>query len=142
VTLLVGILLALVLLIIAGLHALWGLRIWWPATDERALALLSAGFAGRVKMPPPLACFAVAGALTGAASLTLSIIGILPFGTLLVPRILLGLAALVFLARGMAAYTAPWARLTPSQPFRSLDRRVYGPLCLAIGLGLLLLATD
>ena len=38
-------------------------------------------------------------------------------------------------ARGMAAYLAPWRRLTPKQPFATFDRTIYGPLCLAFGIG-------
>ena len=49
-------------------------------------------------------------------------------------------AALVFLARGIAGFTPAWRRLTPEQPFARLDVRYYSPLCLLIGLALLLLA--
>jgi len=49
------------------------------------------------------------------------------------------LAAIVFLVRGTLGYTDPWAARTPEEPFRSLDRKIYSPLCLAIGLGFLFL---
>ena len=54
---------------------------------------------------------------------------------------LAGLAvAFVFLARGIAGFTPAWRRLTPEQPFASLDVRYYSPLCLAIGSGFAALA--
>ena len=48
--------------------------------------------------------------------------------------------ALVFLGRGIAGFTPAWRRLTPEQPFATLDVRYYSPLCLAIGTGFAALA--
>jgi hypothetical protein len=54
---------------------------------------------------------------------------------------LLGFAAgAVFLGRGLAAYIPAWRRVTPEQPFARLDQIAYGPLCLALGAGFLLLS--
>ena len=53
---------------------------------------------------------------------------------------LVGIAlAVVFLARGIAGFTPWWTALTPEPNFRLNDRRVYTPLCLAIGLGFIAL---
>jgi len=43
--------------------------------------------------------------------------------------------AVVFLARGLLGYTKWWRQLTPEEPFASLDKKFYSPLCLWIGLG-------
>lgn len=57
---------AVVLTGVAGLHALWGAGAAWPASSRRQLA---DAVAGTEEMPPPGACFAVAGALLTAAAL-------------------------------------------------------------------------
>ncbi len=43
--------------------------------------------------------------------------------------------AAVFLFRGAIAYTSWWREKTPEQPFATFDVKVYGPLCLFIGVG-------
>jgi len=45
----------------------------------------------------------------------------------------------VFLGRGIATYV-PSPLAAAVEPFRTLDRRVYAPLCVALGGGFLLLA--
>lgn len=66
-----GIALSLILVVLAALHALWGVRIWWPADNEVRLARMVVGVADSVNMPTPLACFAVTTALPGVAFLIL-----------------------------------------------------------------------
>ena len=61
------------------------------------------------------------------------------WGESLLRQASVGLFALVFLVRGALAYTSFWRRLTPQEPFATLDRTRYGPLCLAIGLGFVVL---
>ena len=48
-------------------------------------------------------------------------------------------ATLVLLGRGLIAYAGFWRKMAPVEPFASNDRRFYGPLCLGLGLGLLLM---
>lgn len=115
---------------IAGLHALWGCGSSWPAADRRRLA---DAVAGTDDMPPPAACFAVAATLTAAAALVAGAGGA---GR----RVQLARAAVAagLLVRGGVGVTGclplltPW---TPSPAFVQLDRRRYGPLCLALGAG-------
>jgi hypothetical protein len=45
----------------------------------------------------------------------------------------------VFFGRGVATYVPPVFRYAEGTPFAGLNRRAYGPLCLAIALGLLIL---
>lgn len=131
-------LLAIPLLALAIAHLLWSVGIMWPIRDPALLARTVTGRPGPPRMPPKLlsfgvfllalvACviaFAVADPTSGGLGLTL--LGVL--------------AALGFFARGAVGFTAGWAARTPEQPFRSLDRKTYSPVCLAIGAGFLILA--
>ncbi len=125
---------ALILLALSVLHAAWGFGSTWPEKDSKALARRVAGFRGVDRMPRPAACFFVAAALAFAALVTLTAVGILPTSY---PHWLaltaLSAVAAVFTLRGVLAYTPQWRERTPEQPFASLDRRFYGPLCLIIG---------
>ncbi|MGR3491828.1 MAG: DUF3995 domain-containing protein [Shimia sp.] len=126
-------LVSLTLLLIAALHVLWALRIWWPIRDEAALARAAVGTKAVTKMPPPILTWPVAVALTAAA-----------FWPYLPDTWFksLGLAVLilVFIGRGLVAYTPFWANLSPEEPFRTNDRIFYGPLCLGIGVSFLIFA--
>ncbi len=126
---LTSVILSAVLAAIAGLHVLWGFGLWVPIRDEAALARAVIGFSGARRMPGAVPCGVVAVVLLTAAWLPWW-----PDGA----ERTLGLAAFagVFLARGVAAYVPSWRRLTPQEPFATLDRRWYGPLCLALGAGL------
>lgn len=128
---LLAVILTLVLAAIAALHAYWGFGGLWPGRDAADCARRTGGFRGARSMPGPAACFAVAAALAIAALIPIFLVG--RFGML---AALAGLAvALVFLGRGVAGFTPAWRRLTPEQPFASLDVRYYSPLCLIIGAG-------
>lgn len=125
-----GLILSCVLVPVAALHLLWGIGYWVPIQDEAALARAVVGAKGMVRMPGPVPCALVVVALlfavmclwwpaSGLRSWTVGAIGA------------------VFLARGAVAYTAFWRKLTPEQPFATLDMCCYAPLCLALGLGFL-----
>ncbi|MGR3466460.1 MAG: hypothetical protein ACU0CI_01160, partial [Shimia sp.] len=55
------------LLLIAALHALWALRIWWPIREEAALARAVVGTEGITRMPGPAWTWPVVAALIAAA---------------------------------------------------------------------------
>ncbi len=118
--------LALPILALSGLHLLWALGIWFPLRSEVALAHAATGFPSAATMPSPLLCALVAAVLLIGASL--------PFWPESPMRSLMiwGMAA-IFVGRGAVTYTAFWRRLTPVEPFATLDRRYYGPLCLILG---------
>ncbi|PPJ45813.1 DUF3995 domain-containing protein [Rhizobium sp. KAs_5_22] len=134
--------LAVVLLAIAVLHLAWAAGSTFPATSEGDLARMVAGFADRDHMPPRPASALVAGALGVVAYVALALGSVCgwPFWTWSLPAAGV-VVAFVFLARGVAAYVPAWRALVPQEPFASLDRRYYGPLCLVIGVGFTLLAT-
>jgi Protein of unknown function (DUF3995) len=129
----------IVLIAIALAHLLWSFGIMWPIRDRKLLAQTVVGTPGIERMPPfymsfgvfvltAIACiiaFAVADPTSGGPALT----------------VLALLAGLIFLVRGAVGYTAWWAARTPIEPFRSLDRKTYSPLCLILGVGFLFLVS-
>jgi hypothetical protein len=125
---------------IATLHAAWGFGSHWPCKSEEALFRTVGGTPGAKKMYPASACFAVAALLAGISAWPLFAVGLLSEAW---PRWLTLLAgggiATVFVARGVAGYVPAWRRLHSSEPFATLDRRVYAPLCSLIGAGFLLI---
>ena len=51
-------------------------------------------------------------------------------------------AALVFAGRGVAGYVPAWRARHPREPFASLDRHYYSPLCLLLAAGFVVLLAD
>jgi Protein of unknown function (DUF3995) len=118
---------ATVLAGLSALHLAWAAGSAWPA---RSRSELSAVMAGRSEVPSPVACVVVATGLAGAAGLVGGVGGDRP-----VARLARAALAAGFLVRGVAGLSGntrllvPW---TPAPRFVRLDRRYYGPLCLAI----------
>ena len=132
--------LAAVLLIVGVLHGLWGLRIWLPIGEELQLARAVVGARDIVSMPPPLQCFFVAAVLFGGTLGVLALAEIVTIPYLPIALVQGGMSVFsaVFLVRGLVGFTPFWARITPELPFRSLDRRVYSPLCILLGIGIVI----
>lgn len=125
------------LLSVSLAHFLWSIGRTWPIRNEKLLAQTVVGFRDIERMPPRLASLAVAVATLGAGILALALADHDSGG---LPLTLLGLPlGAIFLARGVLGYTAWWADKTPEPNFRLNDRRVYSPLCLALGAGFLFL---
>ncbi|MEO3997370.1 DUF3995 domain-containing protein [Mesorhizobium sp. CAU 1732] len=139
----VAVLLAFVLTGLAAIHVYWAMGGVWPGTDEKSCARAIAGFKGIDRMPGPGPSFFVAAILFATAVLALVSAGIvaLPLTDTIVSFAAFA-AALVFLGRGIAGFTPAWRRLTPEMPFASNDRRWYSPLCLLVGAGFTLLASQ
>ncbi|MBZ9893609.1 DUF3995 domain-containing protein [Mesorhizobium sp. B2-2-4] len=133
--------LSFVLLVITALHVYWGIGGIWPGKDAASCAHAVVGFRGVDEMPAPFACFAVAACLALATLWPMALEGVFaspfPGQGLAATALLIGL---VFLGRGIAGFTPRWRRLAPEQPFARLDRSLYSPLCLLIGLGFAVLA--
>lgn len=114
-------------------HFVWSMGRTWPIRNEKLLAQTVVGFKDIERMPPRLASLAVSIATFAAGVYALALADHDSGGVWLD---LGGLAlAAVFLARGIVGYTRWWTTLTPEPNFRLNDRRVYSPLCLALGLG-------
>ena len=125
------------LLTLSMAHFLWALGGTWPIREEKLLAQTVVGTAGVTHMPPRLVSLGVALLTIGAGILALALADHTSGGTILS---ILGLpAAAIFLYRGILGYTARWIAKTPEPNFRLNDRRVYSPLCLAIGIGFIVL---
>ncbi len=120
-----------IVVVISGLHFAWAAKIWWPIADEKQLVRTVAGFPNVDRMPPTAASLFVALALCCVALLLLAEI-LQPAPHKMVSFALLG-AGLVFLGRGVIGFTPFWWRITPEQPFRTLDLKYFSPLCVALG---------
>ena len=113
---------------VGGLHVLWGLGAAWPAPDRARLAEL---VAGTDQVPESAACFVVGGGLAAAGALVAG-----AGGQRWPVRLARAGIAAGLLVRGLTGVTGqtrllvPW---TPSAEFQRLDRRRYGPFCLALG---------
>lgn len=138
---LIASLLTFVLGIAAMTHFHWASGGHWPAGNEKQLARAAVGLRDIDRMPPRASSAAVGVGLTVAALLPQMLVG----GTLsgLLPDVavrgLTWLVVAVFALRGIAGYTPPWRARFCAEPFASLDRRYYSPLCLAAAAGFLLL---
>jgi len=118
---------------LAGLHVAWGRGSSFPFHDVDEL---TNAVAGRRTLPPPRACFAVAGALTVASSFVADV----PRLPRPVQRIGVTGVAVVLATRGGLGVAGRTDVLSPgsvSARFRRLDRRLYAPLCLALAAGAL-----
>jgi hypothetical protein len=91
---------------VAGLHALWGAAVAWPAASDRRQ--LADAVAGTEEMPLPGACFAVAGALLAAAVLVAG-----AGGQRRPVRLARAGVAVGLLARGVAGVTGATGLLVP-----------------------------
>ena len=136
-SMLIASLMFVALLAVSFAHFLWSIGRSWPIRDEKLLAQTVVGFEGIERMPPKLASFAVALATLAAALIAAALADPDSGGAGLT---LLGVPfAAVFLARGIVGYTPWFIAKTPHPNFRLNDRRVYSPLCLALGVGFVVL---
>ena len=122
---------------VAFAHYLWAFGNTWPIRNEALLAQTVVGRPGITKMPNRFVTFVDATALIVFGIVALSLADPVAGGVgLTVLGILL---ALVFIARGVLGYTPGWRAQFPTEPFASLDRKNYSPLCFWIGAGFLIL---
>lgn len=130
--------LAATLFALAGVHLYWAFGGRWPGHDEVSLVEHVVGRTAGMRAPGPLASAAVAAALAVGGLLVLAVL--VPSSPL-EPWLRAGRWGLltVFALRGLATYVPPVFRYAEGTPFARLNRRAYGPLCLAIALGLLAL---
>jgi len=134
---LIASLVCIALLAISLAHFMWAFGRRWPIKDPSILARTVIGYAGVDTMPPWYRSLAIA-VLTLIASVFVLALADHDSGG---PNMsLFGvLVGLIFLVRGIIGYLPFWRRLTPEEPFRTNDFRVYSPLCLLIGIGFLAL---
>ena len=136
---LLSVIVFLVLSTIAALHVYWAVGGLWPGGNERELIDTVIGDGAMTHMPPMMMTLVVAGLIFATALIAL-VNGGVQFGPSWLVKIAAVGAGLVFLGRGVAGYffeTVAWA---PVEPFATLNRVYYSPLCLAIGVAFFFLA--
>jgi hypothetical protein len=133
-----AVILAAALLALAGVHLYWAFGGRWPGHDEASMVEHVVGRTAGMRAPGPVASVAVAAALAFGGLLVLATLSPSPP---FAPWLKAARWALftVFLLRGLATYVPPVFRYAEGTPFARLNRRAYGPLCLAITLGILAL---
>jgi hypothetical protein len=132
-----ALLLTAALFALAGIHLYWGLGGRWPGHDEASMVEHVVGRTRGMRAPGLLASTGVALALAAGGVLVAATLTPTPWdGWLKAAR--WGLFA-VFAGRGLATYVPPVFRYAEGTPFATLNRRAYGPLCLAIAWGILAL---
>ncbi|WP_426030415.1 DUF3995 domain-containing protein [Caulobacter sp. DWP3-1-3b2] len=125
------------LLALAGIHLYWGLGGRWPGHDEASMVEHVVGRTRGMRSPGLLASVAVALALAAGGVLVAATLT----STVWDPQLEAArwVMFVVFAGRGLATYVPPVFRYAEGTPFATLNRRAYGPLCLAIALGILVL---
>ncbi|MFD1730238.1 DUF3995 domain-containing protein [Deinococcus malanensis] len=119
-----------VLVLTGVLHVAWGTGAVWPGRDAQDLAQKVVGGPQVDRMPSPLACYAVAGALlVASAALVMTLV---PSDFQPLVRLAGFMVAGVFLLRGVLGYALP-TQAYSGQDFVRLNRVMYSPLCLALG---------
>jgi hypothetical protein len=133
--------LALLLACTGVLYLVWSAGVTFPFSNEQSLARSLIGRRGITRVPSRAAFLYVSILLFAAAAAAFLMGGyseavpqskpfLAPVGLLL---------ALVFLGRGIAGVLPAFERAAPEQPYLSLNRRLYSPLCFLAGLGFLFL---
>lgn len=138
---LLGTLLAIVLSVLGLLHVIWAAGMSFPFPNQQSLARSIVGRRGITRLPSR-ASVALLGMLLLFAASAAIIMGHyapdFPALKLLLVPVGLFLAA-IFLLRGLVGILPAFERAAPEQPFLSLNRRVYSPVCALIGIGFLTL---
>jgi Ca2+/Na+ antiporter len=135
-SMLVAALIFVVLLAVAIAHFLWAVGSPWPIRDRELLARTVIGIPGVTRVPR-FASLVVSIAVLVAGVLALALADHTGGGVLLT---LVGIAlAAIFLGRGLIGYTAGWRARFSAEPFATLDRKNYSPLCIGIGIAYIVL---
>jgi hypothetical protein len=132
----------IVLTAVAAIHVAWGAGMRWPGRTEAELVTMVIGHK-RNTMPSPFQCYLAALAIFIPGAIALMLAGLVQ--TPLPPWLVLlagAAAALVFAGRGIAGYVPAWRARHPREPFASLDRHYYSPLCLMLAASLAVLLAN
>jgi len=126
--------LSVILLMVAALHFYWAVGGFWPGHDEASLTRTVIGATNMSTMPPRWLTIAVSLCIFAAALFPLMWSELMPD---LLPGSLLGLGmwvlVLVFIGRGIAGYLPFFHKSNAAEPFATLNRKYFSPLCLMLG---------
>ncbi len=136
IAIIVSVLTFLPLLVVAFAHLLWALGTAWPLQSEELLAQTVVGSPKITRMPNRFLTLLVA---IGLFVVALSAMALADPGGGVTRTVIGAIFAVIFLARGVLGYTSWWRARHPAEPFATLDRRNYSPLCFWIGAGFLIL---
>jgi hypothetical protein len=125
-----------ILLAVSLAYLLWAFGSRWPIRDPELLARAVIGRPGVTRVPR-LASFVISVLIFAAGIIALSLADhtagdwwLTALGVLL---------AALFGGRGLAGFTKGWQDRHSVEPFATLDRKTYSPLCLIVGAGFLIL---
>jgi hypothetical protein len=135
--------LTIIIAAIAALHAYWAAGGLWPGTTAAELANTVVGIPLMRTMPAPRLSALVATMIAGGAAWPLLLAPLV--SRYIAPELAAlgsGALAAVFLLRGLAGFTPLMTKRHTAEPFASYNRKYYSPLCLALGVGFLVLALN
>ena len=132
----IAVMVFLVLEVVALVHICWALGMSWPAEKREQLGAMVVGTPIGVAMPPAWLTLLVAIGISLLGGVSLWGVRWFSLGMLdIMRRPVLLAATFVFCVRGVATY-APFGILQASaEPFRTLDKRYFAPLCLLLAIG-------
>lgn len=133
-------LLFVVLAFIAAIHAYWAFGGYWPAATEQELINTVIGAPNMTGMPSVWSTLVVAFLVLLTAFTTLAAGGIITAAPHWLVRLTTAGVGAVFFLRGIGGYFFEKVAWAPVEPFATLNRTFYSPLCLAVAVGLFLLA--
>jgi len=132
-----------ILTLVSALHFYWALGGLWPGRDRQSLAETVIGDGARRDMPPAWLTLAVAVLIFAAGLLPVLSLAGLPFGLPdWIAQAGLWALAIVFVGRGAVTYILPAQAAAMTEPFVTLNRRYFSPLCLLLGAGYAILAAS
>lgn len=122
-----------ILFVVAIVHAGWAFGMNWPAKDEQTLIKTVIGHPDIKKMPNRYLTLVVALAITlaGLCALVGAEVIMPPLPNWMIDSALV-ILALIFAARGASSYVTDGPLGQRVEPFATLDRRYFAPLCLLL----------
>jgi len=125
-----------ILLVVSLVHLAWAFGMAWPAKQRDMLVPTVVGLPKEKPMPPAVLTVVVAFAITCLGVVALWGAGVISVSGFAGVKgwALLGVAA-IFSVRGIVTYFPISPFKSAAEPFRSLNRRYFSPLCLLLSAG-------
>ncbi len=128
-----------ILFVISLIHIYWSFGGLWPARDGLSLSRMVIGVE-RATPPHGFVTLVVAGIIFFAGYLPMAWVEVFPLPvSQTVLYIMMVLNGLVFLLRGLVTYTPLMKKYSIVEPFTSLNKKYYSPLCLFVGVSVFII---